>query len=155
MSGLEFSRIQTAAPVARARQPQHRAPVQRSQGPPSHTRPNPNTGRDSSELANMRKSVGKVFYDKNNPNSVLYPVQQARTDIRNTAGSEFKRSLIASILFLIVSNPETYKFMSRLFGDNMTILASTGEITNAGIMTSAVVFFLIYYILTKYVPNVL
>ena len=91
--------------------------------------------------------------DSKDPNSALYPVHQARKEIEKVGGDSLKKAVIASILYLVISNPECYKLLANVFGDKVSIIASTGEVTSTGLILSGVLFFLVYFLISKYVPN--
>ena len=53
-----------------------------------------------------------------------------------------KYSFISALVFFIVSNPETYKFIQNLAGSFITITTDKGAVTPNGLLFQTVIFFL-------------
>ena len=84
-------------------------------------------------------------------NSFMYPTRHAETDIQNVAGNDVRRSVIATILFLVLSNPEVFKFIGGLL-KGVDVINENSVPTTTGIVISGVLFFLIYYLIAYYLP---
>ena len=93
---------------------------------------------------------------KNNPDAVFYPVHQTRKFVEKTGGDEVKKALIATILFLIISNPQVYRLLNNLLSHiSVEVISATGEITSQGVIASGLLFFLVYYLIIKNIPDLI
>ena len=58
-------------------------------------------------------------------------------------GLKLKYSFYSALVFFLVANPETYKFMQSLFGSFIQIAAPSGCPTTAGFFLHTFVFFIV------------
>ena len=87
----------------------------------------------------ISSQTGQALDGKNNQDAVFYPFHQARDLVEKEAGNEAKVALVATILFLVISNPQCFLFLkSALF--KLRNIGSTGEVTSTGIIVSGILF---------------
>lgn len=65
------------------------------------------------------------------------------------ANQEIKASVMAAVLFLVISSPHLYKLTHGLVG-NQLALAVNGCPTTAGLLVHTVVFGIVTFLLMKY-----
>lgn len=139
--------VQHAAPAQHTAPAQHAAPVQRV---PLVQRP---ATANQGSWSKFETQAAKAVLDPRDRNSFLYPVRQVGTDIRSIGGSELRKSVVATILFLVVSNPEVFKMLQSLLKDTVEIASESGAPNTQGIVIVALLFFVIYYLIATYLPN--
>jgi hypothetical protein len=73
-------------------------------------------------------------------------------DIKQVGGDELRKSVVATVIFLVFSNPSVTKWLAGMLEGRLDMM-SDGTITTTGIVVMAVLFFVVYWLVATYMPE--